>query len=174
MSRAVADPALDRMRQAIDDIDDTIRDIRSAIFSLHTRRPGGARLRDDVMGVAHDAGRVLGFEPAVAFDGPVDSAASDSMHEHLIATLREALSNVAKHARATAVTVDVTIERNQLVLSVRDDGRGMRGRPGAGNGLANMSERAHGLGGRCDVTQPGAGGTQVEWRVPIDQSAGSA
>jgi PAS domain S-box-containing protein len=174
LARAGDEPAVERLRQSIDDIDETIRDIRSAIFSLHTRRPGGARLRDDVIGVASEAARMLGFEPDVAFDGPIDSAASDSMREHLVATLREALSNVAKHAQATNVEVDVMIERNHLVLYVRDDGRGIGDQPSAGNGLSNMSERAHGLGGSCEATSPSTGGTQIEWRVPIDQSSGSA
>jgi two-component system, NarL family, sensor histidine kinase DevS len=176
LARAVTDPALERMHQAIDDIDETIRDIRSAIFSLHTRRPGGASLRDDVIAVAAEAARPLGFEPAVAFDGPIDSAASDAMQEHLTATLREALSNVAKHARATSVTVDVTIQQNNLVLLVVDDGVGVgvSDPDGSGNGLANMRERAEGLGGRFEVNSPSGGGTRLEWRVPIGDLGASA
>jgi PAS domain S-box-containing protein len=168
LTRADPDPAAERMHQAIDDIDETIRDVRSAIFALHTRRPGGASLRDDVITIAHEAARALGFEPAVAFDGPIDSAATDSMHEHLVSTLREALSNVAKHARATRVEVDVTIKQNHLVLCVSDNGTGIDDQPGAGSGLANMRERAEGLGGRCAVSVQSAGGTSVDWRVPID------
>jgi two-component system sensor histidine kinase DevS len=161
------DAAAERMHQAIDEIDDTIRDIRNAIFALHTRRPGGASLRDDVITIAREAARGLSFEHGVAFDGPVDSAATDSMHEHLVATLREALSNVARHAHATSVDVEVTIEQGDLVLRVCDDGAGIGDPPGAGNGLANMRERAEGLGGRCEVSSPRTGGTIVEWRVPI-------
>ena len=168
-SRAGADPAFERMRQANDDIDDTSRDIRSAIFALHTRRPGGASLRDDVIAIVTEATRPLGFEPSVTFDGPIDSAASDAMHEHLAATLREALSNVVKHARATSVSVEVTVAGSELVLRVVDDGVGLGlGEPSSGNGLANMRDRAEGLGGRCTVSAASAGGTIVEWRVPID------
>jgi len=173
-SRAGADPALERMRQAIDDIDDTIRDIRSAIFALHTRRPGGASLRDDVIAIVGEATRPLGFEPSVTFDGPIDSAASDAMHEHLAATLREALSNVAKHASATKVSVDVTIAASDLVLFVADDGIGLGDPVGSGNGLANMRERAEALGGSCVVRSTGAGGTILEWRVPVDGVTASA
>jgi signal transduction histidine kinase len=156
------------MRQAIDDIDDTIRDIRSAIFALHTRRAGGASLRDDVIAIATEATRPLGFEPRVTFDGPIDSAASDAMQEHLAATLREALSNVAKHAEATSVGVDVTVAASQLVLRVIDDGVGLGEPAGSGNGLANMRERAEGLGGLCNVSSLSTGGTILEWRVPVD------
>jgi PAS domain S-box-containing protein len=166
-SRAGADPALERMRQAIDDIDDTIRDIRSAIFALHTRRPGGASLRDDVIAIATEAARPLGFEPRVTFAGPIDSAASDAMKEHLAATLREALSNVAKHARASTVGVEVTVAGSDLILRVVDDGVGL-GEAGPGNGLANMRDRAEALGGVCDVTSSSTGGTVLEWRVPVD------
>lgn len=174
LARAVTDPALERMHQAIDDIDETIRDIRSAIFALHTRRPGGASLRDDVLTIAGEAARPLGFKPAVAFDGPIDSAASDAMQEHLVATLREALSNVAKHAQAAKVTVEVTIQHHDLVLRVTDDGVGIDQTDGSGNGLANMRERAKGLGGRCEVSSPSDGGTRLEWRVPIGDLEPSA
>jgi two-component system sensor histidine kinase DevS len=172
-----ADPAAVRMNQAIDDIDDTIRDVRSAIFALHTRRPGGANLRDEVVTIAHEAARGLGFEPALSFDGPIDSAATNSMREHLVATLREALSNVAKHAGATSVNVEVAIRGQELVLRVADDGTGIgaqhrgAGNGGAGNGMANMRDRAEGLGGRCDVNESSAGGTNVEWRVPLTNPA---
>lgn len=168
LTRNSEGPAAERMRQAIDDIDETIRDIRSAIFALHIRRPGGVSVRDDVIVVAHEAARALGFEPAVAFDGTIDSAATNSMHEHLVSTLREALSNVARHARATRVDVYVTITQRHLVLSVHDNGIGIAGVPSVGNGLANMRERAERLGGRCEMRSPQTGGTSVEWRVPLD------
>jgi signal transduction histidine kinase len=145
-----------------------VEELRSAIFALHTRRPGGARLRDDVIAIVSEATRPLGFEPSVTFDGPIDSAASDAMQEHLTATLREALSNVAKHSGATSVGVEVTVADSDLVLRVIDDGVGLGEAAGSGNGLANMQERAEGLGGRCVVSSPGAGGTILEWRVPVD------
>jgi two-component system sensor histidine kinase DevS len=168
VARAGGDPVLAGIHQAIDDIDDTIRDLRSTIFALHARRAGTAGVRDNVIAIAHEAARVLGFEPAVAFDGPVDSAATDSMHEHLVATLREALSNVARHAHASGVEVDVTVKESFLALCVRDNGSGFGNRPGAGNGLANMQKRAEGLGGTCKVIAPPRGGTTIEWRIPIN------
>jgi two-component system sensor histidine kinase DevS len=169
LARDESGPAGERMRLAIDDIDETIRDIRSAIFALHTQRPGSASVRADVMTVARDAARVLGFEPTITFDGPIDSAATDAMHEHLVATLREALSNVAQHAHATRVEITVNVEQNSLVLAIGDNGRGVGEAPVAGNGLANMRHRAESLGGRCEVSAPTAGGTRLEWRVPISR-----
>lgn len=167
VTRAGHDPALGRIQQAIDDIDQTIRDLRSTIFALHARRAGTAGVRDDVIAVAHEAARALGFEPAVAFDGAVDSAATDTMHEHLVATLREALSNVARHAQAKRAEIDVSIRQDYLVLYVRDDGTGIGDRPASGNGLANMRERAEELRGSCEVSSPLGGGTTIEWRIPI-------
>jgi PAS domain S-box-containing protein len=167
LTRAGRDPAPERIHQAIDDIDETIRDLRSTIFALHARRAGRAGLRDDVIAIAHEAARALGLEPTVAFDGPVDSAATDSMHEHLVSTLREALSNVARHAQASKVDVHVTIRQNYLVLSVSDDGIGIGDGFNRGNGLANMRERAEGLGGTFTVSSPQAGGTTLEWSIPV-------
>jgi len=79
------------------------------------------------------------------------------MHEHLISTLREALSNVAKHAHATSVKIDITIRGTDLVMTVGDNGIGVGAvaEPQAGNGLANMRERAQSLGGRFEVLSPG-------------------
>jgi signal transduction histidine kinase len=85
---------------------------------------------------------------------------------HLLPVLREALSNVARHAHATSV--DVTIEVGaQVVMSVRDDGVGIPEDGGkGGNGIRNMIERAVRLDGECDVRSRSEGGAIVEWRVP--------
>ena len=173
LARAGEGPASARMHQAIDDIDDTIRDLRSTIFALHARRPGSVGVRDDVLTLAREAARALGFEPAVTFDGPIDSAATDKMHEHLVATLREALSNVSKHAQAKRVEVDVRIRDTKLVLRVSDDGIGFDGSAVAGNGLANMREHAEQLGGSCTVASTPENGTKLEWNVPIADGTAS-
>ncbi len=161
------DPALERVQLAIDEIDTTIREIRSSIFALHTRRPLAQSLRDDVVDVAREAGRALGFEPSVSFDGPVDSVTTNTIREHVLATLREALSNVTRHAHASKVSVELAAGPRQLVLVVSDNGVGIDGR-GAGSGLQNMAERAITFGGACEVSRlSSAGGTQIEWRVPL-------
>jgi PAS domain S-box-containing protein len=167
ITRAAADPAVERIQMAIDDIDVTIRDVRAAIFALHTRRAFGESVRDDLLTVTREAARVLGFEPQIAFDGPVDSVATDQVREHVVATLREALSNITRHAHASAVTITLVVEGRDLVLRVDDDGRGIS-ETGAGRGLSNMRDRATEIGGTCAVTSsPETGGTRIEWRVPI-------
>ena len=160
------DPVLERIQLAVDEIDMTIRDIRSSIFALHSRRPGSTSLREDVLAIARDAARALGFEPTVTFDGPVDSLATDEIREHVLATLREALSNVTKHAHASSVRVTLGVDAQELRLVVRDDGVGFGDR-GVGNGLRNMGERATAFGGMSTIARAADGGTRLEWSVPL-------
>jgi two-component system, NarL family, sensor histidine kinase DevS len=171
LARAPADDAAERLQIAVDEIDKTIRDVRSSIFSLHTRRHAEESVRDEVMVTGREAARVLGFEPEVRFDGPLDTVVPDNVREHLVATLREALSNVTKHARASRVEVDVSVEGDELCLRVSDDGVGM-GNPAAGNGLHNMRERALRHGGDCAISAAASGGTQIDWRVSLSSPAG--
>jgi PAS domain S-box-containing protein len=159
-----------RVEAAVDEIDGTIRDIRTAIFSLHARRMPTSGLRDDVLATAREAGRALGFEPHVAFTGPVDAATTDAAREHLVPTLREALSNVVRHANATKVEVVVAVSNDAVVLTVSDNGVGIAAGAHGGRGFGNMTERATTLGGQCDVEAAAAGGTVVTWRVPIKGS----
>jgi signal transduction histidine kinase len=158
----------ERIQQAVDDLDITVRQIRSAIFELDTRRLPGRSLRRDVLDLASESARALGFEPTVRFDGPVDAAVPDPVAEHLLAVLREALANVARHAHATGVTVEVAAGQT-LVLRVVDDGRGgASGATAAGSGVRNMLQRAGALGGTCEIgPAPGGTGTEVRWSVPI-------
>jgi PAS domain S-box-containing protein len=157
-----------RIETAIDEIDGTIRDIRTAIFSLHARQMTATGLRDDILASTREAARALGFEPHVQFDGPVDAATAENVRESLVPTLREALSNVIKHASASRVSVSVSIADLEVVLRVADDGVGVRNdhTSHGGRGLGNMSERAAALGGKCEVRAGSSGGTVVEWRVP--------
>lgn len=166
LARASPDLA-ERLQVAIDEIDGTIRDIRTAIFALHTRRTSGRGVRDDVLAVTREAARALGFEPSVQFDGLIDTVVPPRVHDELVPTLREALSNVTKHAAATRVTVSLAVSGETLGLTVVDDGIGVTGEITGGQGLANMSERASALGGSCTVARNRDGGTTVEWRVPL-------
>ncbi|HEX4657088.1 MAG TPA: GAF domain-containing protein [Streptosporangiaceae bacterium] len=158
-----------RISSAVDALDETIKEIRSAIFSLHSR-PGaeavGVRAR--VLEVADEATGPLGFPPALRMPGNLDHDVPADAGEHLLSVLREALSNAARHARASRV--DVTVEVGQdLVLLVRDNGVGMRGSERR-SGLANLAERAGLLGGTMHAGPADGGGTEIEWRVPLRRS----
>ena len=147
----------------------TIRDIRSSIFALHTRRPFAESLRDDVTVIAREAARALGFEPAVSFEGPVDSVVTDRVREHLLATLREALSNVTKHAHASAVTIEVGVDGRRARAPRRRQRRRHRRPPAAATGCATCASAAIAFGGDCEIGEStGGGGTQIEWRVAVD------
>jgi signal transduction histidine kinase len=155
-----------RVQQAVDDIDDTVRQVRSTIFELDTRRVPGRSLRREVLDLCTESSRSLGFDPQVTFDGPVDSAIPDEVGEHLLATIREALSNVAKHAHARHAEVRLHAD-GDIRLVVRDDGRGgVAGPTATGHGLRNMADRAQRLGGTFEVAENEPTGTVVRWTVP--------
>ena len=165
-SRRPAAEIQQRLRQAVDDIDDTIKSIRTSIFSLEAWADEKNGLRTRVLDAVADATPVLGFEASVRFEGPVETLATDEIAEQLVATLREALANVARHAHATAVTVTVSAGE-EILLVVDDDGVGADNfhRDG-GHGVANLHERARLLGGCASITAKSPRGTRVEWRVP--------
>lgn len=158
----------ERIGRAVDDLDETIREIRQTIFALHeTVDTASDSLRARVLREAAQSGVLLGFEPAVRFVGPVDTLAGPQLKEHVVAVLREALANAAKHAQARLVDVMVEADTTWLLLVVTDDGVGLAD-AGRRSGLANMSARAADLGGECTIERVSeAGGTRLRWRVPI-------
>jgi signal transduction histidine kinase len=107
----------------------------------------------------------LGFEPRVSFDGPVDTIVGAELADHLLAALRELLSNVIRHAGSTAVEIRVQAGL-EVILTVEDDGIGMRGARGSGLGLANLLERARELGGDFTLDAERSQGVRAEWSVP--------
>ncbi|MGH9266021.1 MAG: GAF domain-containing protein [Acidimicrobiales bacterium] len=159
----------ERIVQAVDDLDLTVKHIRTAIFGLEASRRATGGLRQKVLALISEASGPLGFDPHVIFDGPVDTVEEDTGTE-LLAVLREALTNVARHARAGTVDVEVTAN-GELVLRVVDDGKGMPEEQRAGGrGLGNMAARASRLKGSMEVRPGPMSGTELEWRVPIDRS----
>jgi signal transduction histidine kinase len=157
--------AVKRINAAVDDLDATIRDIRRSIFEL--RAPVGPSLRAELRTAVEAATESLGFAPTLDTAGPVDSAIPDDIVPELLAVLREALSNVARHARATAVRVSVRVAGNEVVLIVEDDGIGLDP-DRARTGIVNMGERANDLGGAFETgPRPDGKGTVATWRVPL-------
>jgi len=169
-SELIADlEAANRVRQAVDALDETIRDIRSAIFTLQSRpqaRPAGVRTR--ILETIGEMTESLGFAPSVRMEERLDTLLSAELAEQLLAVLREALSNAARHAGATRVSVAVTAG-SDLTLTVRDDGSGLKGSTRR-SGLANLADRASKLGGTLRVGPAEGGGTELEWRVPLPGS----
>lgn len=167
--RFVTDPqAAERLVRAVDDLDETIKIIRSTVFGLRARdgtgRPAGLRVR--VLDEAERAGKVMGFAPALRLEGLVDTDVPRAIADEVVAVLAEALSNVARHAGATAVIVSLEVRAGRCRLVVADDGKGLVG-DHEGSGLSHMRERAERLGGDFRALSPPAGGTRVTWDVPI-------
>jgi signal transduction histidine kinase len=161
---AVRPEVIDRISAAVDDLDTTIRDIRSAIFELRT--PAAATLRADIRATVDAAAASLGTRPELVLDGPIDSAVPEEIRPDLLAALRESLSNVVKHAKAGAVEVRIVVSGDAVTLSVVDNGVGAGGYDER-SGLANMRERATRHGGEFRVEPVEPSGTRVQWSVPL-------
>lgn len=156
-----------RVERAVDEIDETIALIRTTV---HRLQPGGTRarqvgLRSRVITEVDAAVGPLGFAPRLRFDGPVDTSVPPDVGDHVIAVLREALSNVARHAQAGTVSVRLAVS-DDVVLTVADDGRGIP-TDVPFSGLHNLARRAAELGGALRVGPGTASGTRLEWRVPL-------
>jgi signal transduction histidine kinase len=163
------DGVADRMIQVVDDLDETIRRLRSTIFELRRTRQANPSVRADVIAVCNEAARALGFEPMCVIRGPLDMSVSPGVASHLVLTLREALSNVARHALATLVEVRVTVADGRVTLIVEDDGVGVAADGAAGGqGLANMARRASEIGGSSSLGPAGERGTLLLWEAPVD------
>ena len=171
--RAIADPAAARrVQEAVDELDKTIRQIRSTIFALESPRAPGRGLRDEILALATESAASLGFQPTLHVDGAVDKSVDDEIGTQLLAMLREALSNVVRHARAAHVTLSVIVSDGDLAASVTDDGvgAGPGERPG-GKGLASLQHRAEALGGTFELRSGDDGrGTNARWQVPLRSS----
>ncbi|MEV0202720.1 GAF domain-containing protein [Nonomuraea sp. NPDC050691] len=156
-----------RLQHAIDELDETIRQIRSTIFALQNVPDVAApSLRARVVELVESARGHLGFMPGLRMEGQLDHRVPEEVAEHLLAVLREALSNVVRHAKASRTDVSVEVTGDRLTLTVRDDGVGLAG-GGRRSGLRNMEERAAGLGGGFEAGSPDDGGTRLRWDVPV-------
>ncbi|WP_409056072.1 GAF domain-containing protein [Streptomyces sp. SYP-A7185] len=161
--------ASERLMRAVDDLDTTIKIIRSTIFGLraHDAHPlahPGLRVR--IAKTVEEAVPALGFTPALSMEGLIDTDVPASVADDAVAVLSEALANITRHARASATDVSLVVRRGRLVLQVSDDGIGI-GEVGRRSGLRNISERAEKLGGTLAVRSDPGGGTHLEWQVPL-------
>jgi PAS domain S-box-containing protein len=164
--RIAPDPVAERIRDTVDSIDEVIREIRETIFDLNRPDSDTPHLRQQIRGVAAEAAEHLGFDPRLAFRGPVEAAVTEEMAGHLLAVLREALANVGRHAKAATVDVVVSVADGHVTLSVADDGIGISDSPSAGNGTTNLRSRAETLGGSFTIGRRSPSGTLLQWRVP--------
>lgn len=162
-------PLLDPL---IDETDDIIRELRGVIFGIRRDAATTGGLRARITDLAADSGRALGFAPVLGFDGPLDSAVDDRVAAEVLAVVREALSNVSRHAHASSASVDVALSKDELgpvlAVTVTDDGVGIGGPRRVGHGMENLRQRAARLGGTLAVAPASpTGGTRLCWQVPL-------
>jgi signal transduction histidine kinase len=159
--------AATRVRRAVDDLDTTIREIRSTIYALQNE-PSDERvsLRSRLFDVIDAGAEQLGFAPAVRLSGLVDTSVRPELADHLQAVLREALSNAARHAGARRVEVVLEVG-DEVQLAVRDDGKGLPEGDHRRSGLANLAERAALVGGTFRAMARPEGGTELVWTAPL-------
>ncbi|MCX5001655.1 GAF domain-containing sensor histidine kinase [Streptomyces sp. NBC_00638] len=157
----------ERLARTVDDLDDTIKIIRSTIFGLRTHgSPDGSGLRGRVAEAVKAATLTLGFAPALRIEGLVDTDVPSGIADHAVAVLGEALSNVVRHSGARAVDIRLRLAAGELTLTVADDGCGVAA-DAPRSGLKNMEERAAALGGTLTLGEREGGGTRLVWRVPV-------
>ena len=167
-----------RLDEVIRELDRVITSIRTTVSGQQLSHPVGQRevipasLRQQVASLATEIGAQLGFVPQVGFEGPVDTLVTPAVAGEMMAVLRESLSNVLRHAQATAVEVTVTARPGLLILAVADDGIGPPGWERTGTGLPSMAIRPAALGGHCGIRARTPRGAILEWRVPLRHSAG--
>jgi signal transduction histidine kinase len=154
-----------RVEQSVADLDATIRDVRATIFGL--QHDGTGSVRHEVRSLAQEYAETLGQAPVVRTVGPVDTAVGEALRSQLLPVLREALSNVAQHARANRVEVELVVDTDELLLSVLDDGVGI-GPVAQHSGLRNARDRAESLGGTLELSPRLPHGLMLRWRVPLD------
>jgi signal transduction histidine kinase len=160
------DQVVERVNKAIDDLDTTVTEIRTAIFELGSKAIAGG-LRHSVLKLTEEMASSLGTRPEVTFNGAIDNAISQRIADNLLAVLREALTNAGKHAKATSYIVTLGVAE-EVILEVQDNGIGIELSQafGAGLGLVNLRSRADRLGGSFEI-RTGEDGTRLVWRVPV-------
>ncbi|MGW0232250.1 histidine kinase [Actinopolymorpha singaporensis] len=157
-----------RLLETVATLDDVIGQIRMTIFGLRPspvpyQQPGDG-VRQRVLEVVRDATPSLGYAPSIHFNGPIELV-DDAITGDLLAVVREALSNTARHAHATQASVDITVNGSGLTVRVCDNGRGI-GDTTRRSGLRNLRVRAERHHGTFTIDSPGEG-ADLTWNVPL-------
>lgn len=166
-SRAPRDISTD-LAEALSEIDRVIDRIRATIYQLGMGSEDRG-LRDRVVSLVQELSSVVGLNVEVSFEGPVDTAIATEVAEHLVATIRESVTNIVRHAHAAHAEVAINVDGGRCRLTVRDDGDGFdqsNVRQGS-LGLTNLRTRAEKLAGTFVVETGGSGGTSLTWQVPL-------
>jgi signal transduction histidine kinase len=173
-SLAAADPGrATELLDQVDAIDAAISEIRSAVFTLSQRRRTAAgSLRHRVLDTANEVTAGLGSPPRLTFAGPVDVLVRGELADDVVAVIRESLTNVVRHASATAVEIEVIVDEDIVFVTVDDDGVGVSDAPVRASGTSNLDERARARGGSFSLTRRESGGSRARWSAAIPSPEG--
>ncbi|MGW4209284.1 GAF domain-containing protein [Lentzea sp. NPDC004789] len=153
-----------RVTKAVNQLDQTVLEIRTSIFDLQADS-GDTGLRRRLLDIVAEITENAEVSPAIRMSGTIDSLVPDHIGEHAEAVVRETVTNALRHARATELTL--TVEAGDaLIISMVDNGLGMPPEV-ARSGLRNLEQRAASLHGALTVADEPGGGTRVTWRVPL-------
>ncbi len=165
IARVHSPPAIQRLTQTVDDVQDIINEIRTTIFNLQGRAGLAGGLRQRIQDAVADLTRDRDIATTLRISGPLIVVGSE-LGDHAEAVIVEAVSNVVRHSGATSLTVEVGVG-DELTLDIIDNGRGIPADNQRRSGLENMRRRAEQLGGTCDITSPPGGGTHIHWTTPL-------
>ncbi len=156
-----------RVDSAVAGIDEAIRELRTSIFLL--RRPQDhLSIRDAINTTAEEIRRVLPCPLVVEISREVDHQTPGHLRDDLVALVREALSNVVKHASAREVEVSMHVVDGDLRVGVSDNGVGFSPKTvQGGQGLRNFGERLTRLGGTMDIESSPGAGTRIVFTIPL-------
>ncbi len=162
-----APDSIAKLSRVVDDIDDTIRQIRTSIFALHGAPAGvPSTVRAHLMGIVDAVAATMDTPPRIKFAGPIETLVSATLLDNVQAVMREALTNIARHSRADNVEVELTVADGWLTLELNDNGVGI-GQATRRSGLDNMRHRAESLGGRFELASAPQKGTSLKWTAPL-------
>ena len=153
-----------RLSQTVNDLHDTIQDIRATIFALRTTQATND-FRERVLDVVSALTDRSGILTTVRLTGPLSIVDSD-LAEQAEAVVSEAVSNSVRHSGAGSLTVQIAVA-DEFVIDIADDGVGIPTDVQRRSGLANMVDRARRIGGSCEIGAADGGGTRIRWTAPL-------
>jgi signal transduction histidine kinase len=172
---AGSDPSHEsELLEQVDAIDAAISEIRTAVFTLsQRRRTESGSLRHRVLDAAGEVASGLDWSPRLVFAGPVDLLIRDEFADDVLAVVREALTNVVRHASAHSAEVEIATDGDIVTVTVDDDGVGIPDDRPRASGTSNLRERAEARAGEFTIERRETGGTRVRWTAAVPASEGS-
>ena len=161
------EPTRARVNNCINELDETIHEIRTTIFEIDQDDINGVLLSKRFEALADEAGGRLKANVELHLSSDVDDVTDRACARHAVQALREILSNAVRHSQASAVQVDVKVVDDLIVLTVTDNGQGFSSQVGPGRGLRNLASRARDLGGTCVIESEVGRGTMVRWTARL-------